>query len=198
MSILVNELIKMVHYAGCKDVTFFRIGTCGGIGVEPGTLVVTTQAVDGMFRPEYRQIVLGKEQVRPAECDNQLVDDMLRIGKKYETSDGLKVTSGKTLCCHDFYEGQARLDGAFCDYTVENKFEFLRKCYENGVRNIEMESLCFLGLLNHAKIRAGVVCVTVVDRLNGDQVAISHEQNVQFQERPFKLVADFIKSNLNK
>lgn len=56
MSILLNELIKLVHYAGCKDVTFFRIGTCGGIGVEPGSIVISTEAVDGLFRPEYRQV----------------------------------------------------------------------------------------------------------------------------------------------
>lgn len=56
ISILLNELIKLIHYAGCKDVTFFRIGTCGGVGVDPGTLIVTSEAVDGMFRPEYRQV----------------------------------------------------------------------------------------------------------------------------------------------
>lgn len=32
MSILLNELIKLIHYADCKDVIFFRMGTCGGIG----------------------------------------------------------------------------------------------------------------------------------------------------------------------
>jgi uridine phosphorylase len=33
MSILLHELIKLVHYAGCQDVTFFRMGTSGGIGI---------------------------------------------------------------------------------------------------------------------------------------------------------------------
>ena len=32
LSILLNELIKLVEYAGCKDVTFFRMGTSGGLG----------------------------------------------------------------------------------------------------------------------------------------------------------------------
>lgn len=56
MAILLHELIKLVHYAKCKDVTFFRLGTCGGVGAAPGTLVVTSEAVDGMFRPEYRTV----------------------------------------------------------------------------------------------------------------------------------------------
>jgi uridine phosphorylase len=32
LSILLNEIMKLLFYAGCHDVTFFRIGTCGGIG----------------------------------------------------------------------------------------------------------------------------------------------------------------------
>lgn len=32
LSILLHELFKLIHYAGCKDVTFFRLGTSGGIG----------------------------------------------------------------------------------------------------------------------------------------------------------------------
>lgn len=32
LSILLHELIKLIHYAGCVGVTFLRVGTCGGIG----------------------------------------------------------------------------------------------------------------------------------------------------------------------
>jgi uridine phosphorylase len=142
--------------------------------------------------------VLGKEVVRPTQCDLNLVNELVKTGKEFKESDGIKITSGKTLCAHDFYEGQARLDGAFCEYTVEDKFNFLKDCFKHDVKNIEMESLCFLGLLNHAGIRAGVVCVTLVNRLNGDQVAISHDLNIEFQERPFKLVAMYIKKHLQK
>jgi hypothetical protein len=35
-----------------KKVLFlFRIGTCGGIGLPPGTVVVTDEAFDGLLRP---------------------------------------------------------------------------------------------------------------------------------------------------
>ena len=30
---------------------FIRIGTCGGIGLEPGTVVITEEAYDGQLRP---------------------------------------------------------------------------------------------------------------------------------------------------
>ena len=32
MSIILNELIKLLHYADAKDVIFFRVGTSGGLG----------------------------------------------------------------------------------------------------------------------------------------------------------------------
>ncbi|WAR05633.1 UPP1-like protein [Mya arenaria] len=37
LSIVFQEIVKLIYYAGCENVTFFRIGTCGGIGLEPGT-----------------------------------------------------------------------------------------------------------------------------------------------------------------
>ena len=54
---------------------------------------------------------------------------------------GLKCAKGKTMCCDDFYEGQARLDGAICHYNEDDKMKFLQKAHEAGVVNIEMESL---------------------------------------------------------
>lgn len=194
MAILLHELIKLVHYAKCKDVTFFRLGTCGGVGADPGTLVVTSEAVDGMFRPEYRTIILGKEVIRGTQCDQSLIKELVELGNQVSEN---TTICGRTMCCHDFYEGQGRVDGAFCEYTIEDKMNFLKACKENGVTNIEMESLCFTGLLNHAKIKAAVVCVALVNRLNGDQVSIPHELNVEYQERPFKLIGQYIMKHLN-
>lgn len=194
MSILLHELIKLIHYSKCKDVTFFRMGTSGGVGVTPGTLIITNEAVDGMFRPEYRQIVLGEEIVRKTETNQELVHELYEIGKSYK--DVQEVVVGKTLCAHDFYEGQARVDGAFCEYTSESKMKFLNSCKEHGIKNIEMESLCFTGMLNHAKLKAAVICVSLVDRLRGDQVTVPHDLNIEFQERPFKLVGEYIRRKL--
>ena len=49
--------------------------------------------------------------------------------------------------------GQARLDGAFCDYQAEDKMTFLKKVHSSGVANIEMESLCFASYCHRAGIR---------------------------------------------
>ena len=66
---------------------------------------------------------------------------------------------------------QGRLDGAFCDYSESEKLEFLQEISRQNVINMEMESLAFAALTHHAGIRSAVVCVTLLNRLNGDQVA---------------------------
>ena len=52
------------------------------------------------------------------------------------------------------FVGQARLDGAFCDYSEEDKLGFLKRAYERGVRNIEMESLCFAAMTHRAGVKS--------------------------------------------
>lgn len=64
------------------------------------------------------------------------------------------------------------MDGAFCEFTENDKMEYLTKLNDFGVVNIEMESTIFAALTYHAGIRAAVVCVTLLDRLKGDQVHI--------------------------
>ena len=50
---------------------------------------------------------------------------------------------------HDL-SGQARLDGAFCEYTEEEKVNYLKYLNENGVANIEMECTAFASLTHRA------------------------------------------------
>ena len=51
--------------------------------------------------------------------------------------------------------------------------EYLQWLKEGGVSNIEMESTCFAALTNLAGIKAAIVCVTLLDRLNEDQVRVT-------------------------
>lgn len=46
------------------------------------------------------------------------------------------------------FVGQARLDGAICSYTEEEKAQYLTAAYKAGVRNIEMESSVFAAMCN--------------------------------------------------
>lgn len=65
---------------------------------------------------------------------------------------------------------QGRLDGAFCNFTPTEKMDYLKHLRKNGVVNIEMESVPFAAMTFQAGIKAADVCVTLLDRLEGDQV----------------------------
>lgn len=58
VGILLHEMIKLMYHAKCKDPIFIRIGTCGGIGVEGGTVVITEDAIDGLFRSVFELVIL--------------------------------------------------------------------------------------------------------------------------------------------
>ena len=79
---------------------------------------------------------------------------------------------------------KGRLDGAVCEYSEEDKMAYLTQVSQKvgisnetliphqGATNMEMEALVFAALTHKAGIRSAVVCVTLLDRLQGDQVTI--------------------------
>lgn len=96
--------------------------------------------------------------------------------------------------------------------------DYLHKINRFGVVNIEMESTIFSALTHHAGIRAAIVCVTLLDRLKGDQVnyntghpnrmlsiiQIALQVNTpkevmnEWQQRPQVLVSRLIKKHLGQ
>ncbi|KAG8221906.1 hypothetical protein J437_LFUL006725 [Ladona fulva] len=194
IGILLHEVIKLMYHSKVRDPVFFRIGTCGGIGLEPGTVVISDEAVDGLLRPVLEQAHLGKLVQKPAKLDKKLARELLSLSSPDEPYD---TVLGKTFCTDDFYEGQARIDGAFCSFSETDKMEFLNKLSKMGVSNIEMESLSFAALTHQAGIKSAVVCNTIVDRLKSDQVLASKEILEEWQLRPQKIVARYIKRYLS-
>lgn len=190
MTILLHEVIKLIHYAKCKDVTFIRVGTCGGIGVPGGVVVVSNATLDSRLKPELKLHVLGKAVKRPAILDQDLADELYHLSQRELPQ--YKTIIGKTICTNDFFEGQGRLDGAFCEFTASEKMSWLNKLAKLGVTNIEMESLGFAAICHHAGIKGAVVCVTLLDRLKGDQLTESKDTLDRWQHRPQELVVKFI------
>ncbi|KAI3356183.1 hypothetical protein L3Q82_017442, partial [Scortum barcoo] len=195
ISIMLHELIKLLHHAQCRDVVLFRLGTSGGVGLAPGTVVITDKAVDYSFRPQFEQVVLGKVITRSTELDEGVASELLQCSSELQN---LPTVIGNTMCTHDFYEGQGRLDGALCSFSHEEKLEYLRKAYEAGVRNIEMESTVFAAMCRVCGLKAAVVCVTLLNRFDGDQITSPHDVLVEYQQRPQALVSHFIKKRLGQ
>jgi uridine phosphorylase len=45
MSIMLNELLKLLHYAKATNVCMFRVGTSGGLGCAPGSVVISRNVI---------------------------------------------------------------------------------------------------------------------------------------------------------
>ncbi|XP_077564473.1 uridine phosphorylase 1-like [Haemaphysalis longicornis] len=195
-SIVMHEILKLLHYAECTDVVMMRLGTSGGVGVPPGTVVVTTNALNGLLQEHVEMFILGELVHRPCVLDAGLVDEIVDVGRR--TLPLLNIVKGKTMSTSDFYEGQARLDGAVCTYTKDMKHKFMEKIRDIGVVNIEMEAAEFAAMCHHAGVKGAVVCVTLLDRLEGDQIDADHEKMVDWQNRPQELALQFICSRLDR
>ncbi|KAH8414343.1 hypothetical protein KR215_003581, partial [Drosophila sulfurigaster] len=195
-SVVLHELLKLLKYAKCQDPVIIRIGTCGGVGVAPGTVVVTKNAFNGYLRNEHEIPILGKRVVRPAYFPEQVIQDILKHGNRSE--DGFDTIIANTMSTDCFYEGQGRIDGAVCEYDDAAKLEFLKECHKLGIRNIEMEATMLSSLTLQAGVKAADICVTIVNRLNGDQVEITPETKKAFEQRPFLIVGRYIKGLLGK
>ncbi|XP_035557701.1 uridine phosphorylase 1 isoform X1 [Canis lupus baileyi] len=192
-SVMLHEVIKLLYHARCSDVTVIRIGTSGGIGLEPGSVVVTQQAVDASFSPMFEQMVLGKRVVQRTDLDQELAKELMQCATDLPE---FPTVLAKTMCTSDFYEGQGRLDGALCSYTEKDKQDYLRAAHAAGIRNIEMESSVLAAMCSACGIPVAVVCVTLLNRLDGDQVSSPHDVLVKYQQRPQRLVSHFIKKRL--
>ena len=103
-----------------KEILAIRLGTCGGIGLTPGTVVVTEQAVDGRLQPYLEtvtlpipdifesiisQIILGNVVSREAKLDLDLAEKLVEAGKG---AGSFETVLGKTISTNDFYEGQVK------------------------------------------------------------------------------------------
>nr|AAM51097.1 SD19372p [Drosophila melanogaster] len=195
-SVVLHELIKLLKYARCQDPVLLRIGTCGGLGVPPGTVVASKNAFNGLLRNEHEIAILGQRVVRPAQFSEDVIRDLLAFG--VDANDGFQTISANTMGTDCFYEGQGRTDGAICEYSEKDKMEFLQKCHDLGIRNIEMEASMFASVTQKVGVKAGDVCVTLIDRLKGDQITITIDQKHEFEQRPFFVVGRYIKRLLQQ
>jgi uridine phosphorylase len=102
------------------------------------------------------------------------------------------------MAANDFYEEQGRMDGPTCRFTKQQRIDFLNLLRSKNVLNIEMEAVTFAGLCRQANVHFAVICVGILNRLEGDQVRVDESMYEQFTDRLFKLVGAFITQKLKK
>jgi len=195
-SIALQELMRMVYYLkggdldALQEIFWGRVGTSGGIGLPPGSVVVSSEGVMADLRP-YRLL--------QGTTGTYWFDGTFPVAVKesllaMNSNAGFPVVEGRTVAGNEFFLEQFRLDGAICLETLESKFAWLNLLHENGVRNIEMEGAMLAGYLNHWGFdRFAMVCCTLLDRLQGDQVTATPEQLHEYSERSGQVLFTYLR-----
>lgn len=200
MSIAMHELLLMCQVAKVIDkVTFIRFGTCGGIGVQPGTLCITNKAFDPLFNEHIELKVCGKLIKRPAVIDQATSTCLYEFVSKEPNHEELghyDIKLGATIGTNDFYEEQGRTNGAICDHSQQDKFDFLQRAQQNGVVNMEMESNHLASMCHKLSVSFGIVCVALNNRLNDDRVLLTKDEMSLFERRLFWTNSVFIRHKL--
>lgn len=193
MQIELDEVTKLLHYADAKDFKYFRIGTSGGVGIEGGDVVIADEAINDSLEPVHKKTELGVEKSYPTTLDSQLAQELLAV------AGDINAQIGKTMGTDDFYLGQGRTDGFLKpSYTVEQKVAFLKRAYQVGVRNIEMEATAFASFCLRAGIPAAIVCCALLNRMDGDQVTSTKEELAGFSDNAEAVVISYIERQLGQ
>lgn len=53
MTVVLEEVLKMLAYAKAKDPIFFRLGTSGGMGIPAGSVVISSWGMNGTLEKSY-------------------------------------------------------------------------------------------------------------------------------------------------
>jgi len=198
-SIAVQELMRMVFFLkggnleAMSEVFWARVGTSGGVGLPGGSVVVTTEGVMADLGP-YRLLKGGSGEYR---FDGSFPTDVAEAIVAAGASAGIPVEMGRTVAGNEFFLEQFRLDGAVCMETPESKMAWLEWINAEGVRNIEMEGAMFAGYLNHWGFpRFAMICTTLLNRLEGDQVTASKEELKAFSKRSGDVLFRYLTTTL--
>jgi len=184
-SIALQELMRMVFFLKAGDldamdeVFWCRVGTSGGVGLPGGTVVVSSEGLMADLKP-YRLLNGGTGEYwfdgRFPGATSQAI-----IAANEHTD--FEIVAAKTVAGNEFFLEQFRLDGAICLETPETKMGWLRWLHDNGVANIEMEGAMLAGYLNWWGFsRFAMICCTLLNRLEGDQVTATAAQLHKYGE----------------
>ena len=168
--ICLNEIVKLLWHSRATAVKFFRVSPAGGLGVEPGSLVIATEAVNHALEARFDNIEFATTVSYPTQFAVEFSSQLVNFARDYP------LECGKIMGGAGFYDSQARLNGAMpLEYTRAERDAYLQQAYDFGVRSFDMESLGFAGFCQHLGIAACEVNAIVVNRFNSDVVAATTE-----------------------
>lgn len=198
-SIALQELMRLAFFLkrgnldALDEVFWCRVGTSGGVGLPGGTVVVTSEGLMADLRP-YRLLNGG---VGEYWFDGHFPSGTYNAIIAANEHTDFDIVAGKTVAGNEFFLEQFRLDGAICLETPETKMNWLRWLHDNGVANIEMEGAMIAGYLNHWGFsKFAMICCTLLNRLDGDQVTAGPEQLQKFSEDSGAALFNYLAASL--
>lgn len=192
--ICLNEIIKLLVHINNLDVSFIRISPAGGLDLAPGTTVICKEAVNSSFKSQFRSICCGDPVYYDTYFDTTLTNDIFNFSKMNGYT---YILLGKTIGAHDFFEEQARIDGALTPpYTILERNQYLKDAKAQGVLCMDMEMISYAGVCNKLQIKACAIHSVIIDRFNTDQVSLSKDEQATLLAKPVNLVIDYIFSKL--
>ena len=184
-SIALQELMRMVFFLKAGDldamdeVFWCRVGTSGGVGLPGGTVVVSSEGLMADLKP-YRLLNGGTGEYW---FDGHFPPSTSQAIIAANEHTDFEIVAGKTVAGNEFFLEQFRLDGAICLETPETKMGWLSWIHDNGVANIEMEGAMLAGYLNWWGFsQFAMICCTLLNRLEGDQVTATAAQLHKYSE----------------
>jgi uridine phosphorylase len=199
IEILVDELTKLLAAAEATNVKFIRIGTSGGYGVDPGTVVITDRAwsdrpkedkafEDATGKQGWPKSVCGEQEWWPAMADPDFIGFLIDAANAI----GAPVQVGGTMSKSTFNGAEARMDGAICDISHEQAEEFFRYCISLGILNSEMEAGELFAACGRVGIRAAVICVVLDNCMTHESITLTDSQKKDFSGRAEAIVIKYI------
>jgi uridine phosphorylase len=194
-SIAVQEVMRLLYFlkdgdlSALDEIFWARVGTSGGVGLPAGTIVVSEEALMADLKP-FRLLQGGHGEYWFDGTFPKATRDAVLAANR-DTS--IPIVTGKTVAGNEFFLEQYRLDGAIRMETEQSKQQWLQWLADNGVRNVEMEGAMFAGYLNYwGFTQFAMVCATLLNRLEGDQVTSSAEQLHQFAEDAGEVLFNYL------
>ena len=80
-SIMLNEMLKLIYFCKLENVKIIRMGSSGGLGVNPGTLIITKSALSPLLEPFYNLVECGKERKLPAQPYPKLNQNLITAAR---------------------------------------------------------------------------------------------------------------------
>ncbi len=189
---LLHEITKALYFAGSTEVEYIRIGTSGGIGVKPGTVIITEKAYTPNLKPYIELPSLEKNIQVPTIFDLNLakkIHDMQPRGLPFE------VLLGNSIAADDFYLGQGRFDGAIAPQKdLAFRTNYFKEVRDLGIRNFEMESTAMAAFCHEVAIPSTMIAVTLINRLDGDQISSTPLELAEFSDRSQTVAIHYLKN----